>query len=52
VRVLTHPHANEQPFTRSLDGVEIPQEVDRVVVQGRDLINGWGGVTAEVELDK
>jgi len=48
VRILTHPHANEQPFTRSLTGVEIPEGVERVVVQGRDLVNGWGGETIEV----
>ncbi|MEM9262424.1 MAG: hypothetical protein AAGA22_02510 [Pseudomonadota bacterium] len=24
-RVLAHPHVNEQPFTRSLRGVEIPE---------------------------
>lgn len=27
-RKLLHPHVDEQPFTRSLSGVEIPQEID------------------------
>ena len=49
-RVLTHPHANEQPFTRSLAGVEIPEGVEKVVVEGRDLVNGWGGKTLKVSL--
>jgi len=50
VRVLTHDHANEQPFTRSLAGVRIPSGVRAVRVQGRDQVSGWGGGTVEVEL--
>lgn len=50
VRELLHDHAGEQPFTRSLAGVEIPDGVERVVVEGRDLENGWGGKTLEVDL--
>lgn len=46
VRVLTHDHANEQPFTRSLTGLMIPDDVGRITVQARDLENGWGGGTA------
>ena len=49
-RILTHHHANEQPFTRSLAGVEIPDGVSVVTVEGRDLANGWGGGTVEVTL--
>lgn len=45
VRELLHDHAGEQPFTRSLDGVEIPEGVEEVIVEGRDLANGWGGET-------
>ncbi len=47
-RVLAHDHAAEQPFTRSLDGVEIPDDIDEVTVEGRDLVNGWGGATMTV----
>jgi hypothetical protein len=50
VRILLHDHANEQPFTRSLSGVEIPDGIDSVTVEGRDLINGWGGAIIEVDL--
>lgn len=50
VRVLAHDHQNEQPFTRSLSGVEIPPEVTKITVQGRDQRNGWGGETVEIAL--
>jgi hypothetical protein len=50
VRELTHDHAGEQPFTRTLFGVEIPARVDIVTIEGRDQVNGWGGDTVEVEL--
>ncbi len=52
VRELAHDHAGEQPFTRSLQGVEIPDDVDVVVVEGRDLANGWGGESVELVLDR
>ena len=48
VRELAHDHANEQPFTRSLTGLEIPDEVIRITVEGRDLVHGWGGATVEL----
>ncbi len=43
-------HANEQPFTRSLSGVEIPDDVSIVTIQGRDQVNGRGGATLEIRL--
>jgi len=52
VRILTHDHAGEQPFTRSLEGVRIPADVTTVVVEGRDQVNGWGGKTLEIVLDR
>jgi hypothetical protein len=51
VRELAHDHAGEQPFTRSLRGVQIPAGVDSVVVEGRDQANGWGGATVVIVLD-
>jgi hypothetical protein len=47
---LTHDHASEQPFTRSLAGVEVPDSVDSVTIEGRDLVYGWGGETFELML--
>lgn len=50
VRHLVHDHADEQPFTRSLEGVEIPEAVAEVTIEGHDLRYGWGGATVTVEL--
>ncbi len=47
---LTHDHATEQPFTRSVIGVSIPSSVETVVVQARDQTYGWGGATVTVTL--
>ncbi|MGA9275836.1 hypothetical protein [Ilumatobacter sp.] len=44
-RILTHDHASEQPFTRSESGIEIPDRVTEVVIEGRDLEFGYGGET-------
>ncbi|MDN5896221.1 MAG: hypothetical protein L0H93_19645 [Nocardioides sp.] len=49
---LGHDHASEQPFTRSQSGLEIPEEVDTVTVEGRDLANGYGGATRDVEVPR
>lgn len=50
VRELTHDHANEQPFTRSLGNVEIPASVAEVFVEARDQLYGWGGESVVVVL--
>ncbi|WP_422038614.1 hypothetical protein [Roseibium sp.] len=39
-RVLLHPHVEEQPFTRSLSGVAIPDGIDEVVIRARDSVHG------------
>jgi len=40
-RVLYHPHVNEQPFTRSLSGVVIPEGVSQVKIRASDLEHGY-----------
>ncbi len=41
-RTLYHPHVNEQPFTRSLSGVEVPEGVTEVFIEARTNVDGWG----------
>lgn len=40
-RVLHHPHDNEQPFTRSLSGVTLPQGVSQVKIRAKDSVHGY-----------
>ena len=51
-RKLLHPHVNEQPFTRSLSGVAIPDDVATVTVESHDSVHGWGGAAVEVALPR
>jgi len=41
IRNLAHPHVNEQPFTRSVSGVRLPDGTEQVQIQARDNIGGW-----------
>lgn len=50
MRVLAHPHVNEQPFTRSLSGVRIPEGTTQVQIQARDKPGGWNSQTVNVTL--
>ena len=49
-RTLYHPHVNEQPFTRSLSGVKIPQDIVWVTVRAHDSVHNYGGKVVEVKL--
>jgi hypothetical protein len=49
-RALAHPHVDEQPFTRSLGGVEVPRGVVRVTVRAHDSVTGFGGREMTVSL--
>ena len=51
-RVLLHPHENEQPFTRSLGGVEIPAGIETVIIRAHDSVHELGGKEFEVHLNK
>ena len=40
-RELAHPHVNEQPFTRSLSGVAIPDAIRQITIRARCGRDGW-----------
>ena len=52
VRTLLHPHETEQPFTRSLGGVVIPDDVKSVILRAGDSVHELGGKELEVELPR
>ena len=51
-RTLHHPHETEQPFTRSLRGVTVPEGVDSVTIRANDSVHGTGGREFSVSLPK
>ncbi len=51
-RTLLHPHVDEQPFTRSLGGVEIPADIHTVVLRAHDKVHGYGGVEKRVDIPR
>jgi len=51
-RILAHPHVDEQPFTRSLAGVKIPEGISEITVRAHDLVHGYGGKTVTVAIPR
>ena len=51
MRVLAHPHVNEQPFTRSLSNVIVPDGTIKVFVRARCIVDGWNEDTTPVPLN-
>jgi hypothetical protein len=49
-RTLYHPHVDEQPFTRSLSGVAIPDGTTVVFVEAHDKVHGWSKQRVRVDL--
>lgn len=50
IRNLAHPHVDEQPFTRSLSGIRIPDDVTEVGIQARDTVSGWSPNIKKIQL--
>lgn len=49
-RELLHPHEMELPFTRSLQGVKIPEGIGEVTVRAHDSAHAYGGAEMKVEV--
>lgn len=49
-RVLAHPHVEEQPFTRSLGGVRVPEGVTELVIRARCNLDGYTGTPLTLRL--
>ncbi len=50
LRTLFHPHVEEQPFTRSLSGVEIPTNAEVIYIRARCNVDGWSDRLFELRL--
>ncbi|MEM7193780.1 MAG: hypothetical protein AAF402_02435 [Pseudomonadota bacterium] len=49
-RLLLHPHENEQPFTRSVSGIKVPENTRYLTVRAHELKDGFGGKEVVVDL--
>ncbi len=51
-RVLYHPHVSEQPFTRGLSDVKVPEGITTVYIEAHDKVHGWTPNRLKVDLTK
>lgn len=51
-RTLFHPHVDEQPFTRALTALNIPETVTIIQIRVHDSVHGLGGQTVEIMLER
>ncbi len=51
-RTLWHPHVDEQPFTRALQGVTIPDGIHEVIIRAHDSVHGYGGDELRILLNR
>ncbi|KZY34183.1 hypothetical protein A3731_19450 [Roseovarius sp. HI0049] len=49
-RELMHPHVKEQPFTRSISGVVIPDGTREIFIKPHCSVHGWADTLTRVEL--
>jgi len=50
-RVLRHPHVEEQPFTRSMRAIRIPEGVHTVKIRAKDSVHGYAREAFAVEIE-
>jgi len=51
-RVLFHPHVDEQPFTRGLSNVELPNDISTIYVEAHDKVHGWSPHRLKIDINK
>lgn len=51
MRELLHPHVDEQPFTRALGGVSVPEGVSELHIRARCNVDGWAEDVFVLPLD-
>ncbi len=51
-RTLYHPHVEEQPFTRSLSGVNMPDGISKVTIRAHDSVHHYGGKVVTIVLPR
>lgn len=55
-RILYHPHVTEQPFTRSLSGIQIPdsklESGEILFIEAHDKVHGWTDRRLVLDLSK
>lgn len=51
-RILHHPHVNEQPFTRSLNNVMLPDGTREVFIRVKCSQDGWKDSGYKIELSR
>ncbi len=52
IRVLAHPHEDEQPFTREQSGIKVPEGVTEVTIRAHDKVEGFGGKEVTIPLPR
>ena len=52
IRVLAHPHEDEQPFTREQSGIKVPEGVTEVTIRAHDKVEGFGGKEMTIPLPR
>jgi len=50
-RKLMHPHVNEQPFTRSLSYIQIPDEVTEVTIRAHCSVDNYSGKNMVIKIE-
>lgn len=49
-RKLVHPHVKEQPFTRSLSYIQIPDEITEVTIRAHCSVDNYSGENMLVKI--